>query len=336
MHKQIVLAKRPKGKLLASDFELETVPLPTLSDGEVLVRNSYLSMDAGFRYWMNEGSGNNILPAMTLGEPVQGVVLGQVEASRNPRFQPGQKLMARLAWQEYSVLTPDNDAVYPVPGGWPCADKLFLGVLGETGMSAYIGTEDIGKLQPGQTALISAAAGAVGIVAGQISKIRGAKVIGIAGNDKKAQKLISEFGFDAVINYKTCGDLTTAIAEVCPDGIDFYFDNIGGDMLKSAIDNLAQGARIALCGAISGYDQTQAQPGPSNLFNLITKQATMTGLMTHFDAQRYNQIRSQLFNWLDSNQLKNAETLYQGIESAPAAFSAIFHGSNFGKSIVEI
>ncbi len=336
MNKQIVLAKRPNGQVQPTDFALETVELQPLKEGETRLKNRYLSMDAGFRYWMNEGSGNNILPAMEIGQPVQGIVMGEVIESNNPNYPVGQLLMARLGWQEYSTITPENDAVYPLPTDWDCPEHYLLGVLGETGMSAFIGTEDIGQLQAGETALISAAAGAVGCVAGQIAKIRGAKVIGLTSNEEKARKLKEEYGFDDIINYRDCDSLEQAIAEQCPDGVDFYFDSIGGPMLRAVLDNLAIGARLALCGAINQYSHSEPQPGPDNLFNLVTKQATMTGFMTHADAERYYSMRTQLNDWLNSGQLKNAELVHQGIEKAPEAFSSIFSGNNFGKTLVKI
>ncbi|MFT5705463.1 MAG: NADPH-dependent curcumin reductase CurA [Shewanella sp.] len=336
MNKQIVLATRPNGIVKPTDFSLIQTPIPEIGEGEVLLKNQYISMDAGFRYWMNEGTANNVLPCMELGKPVQGIVLGKVIESKNSKYSVGQPLMARIAWEEYSVLKPDNDAVYLVPDNWDCPDSYYLGLLGETGMSAYIGTHDIGNIKPGETALISAAAGAVGCVAGQIAKIMGARVVGITGNNDKASRLINEFGFDAVVNYKTADSLEAAIRAQCPDGIDFYFDSIGGPMLEAAIANLATGARLALCGATNSYSNTAPLPGPNNLFELVTKQATMTGFLTHMDAERYVDFREQLFQWLTDGKLKNADTMGQGIESTPAAFSAIFTGQNFGKSIIKL
>jgi len=336
MNKQIVLNKRPQKIMTTDDFQLQIVDIPTIKEGEVLLKNSYLSLDAGFRFWMNEGSGNNILPAMALGEPVQGIVLGTVIESKNSRYQQGDKLMTRIAWQEYSVITADNKEVYPLPTSWDCDDSLYLGVLGETGMSAYIGTVDIGQLKTGETALISAAAGAAGIVAGQIAKINGAKVIGITSSETKSQKLINEFGFDACLNYKSTTPLSALIAKECPDGIDYYFDSIGGQMLEDAIENIAQNGRIALCGAIANYSSLDPQPGPKNLFNLVVRQASMKGLMTHYESDRYDEMRNQLFQWMKEGKLKNAENCVEGIERTPSAFCGMFTGNNFGKTIIKL
>ncbi len=336
MNKQVVLKKRPQKIMTADDFELEIVDMPIIKEGEVLLKNSYLSLDAGFRFWMNEGSGNNILPAMSLGQPVQGVVLGTVIESKNKRYKQGDKLMTRIAWQEYSVITAENNAVYPLPTEWKCDDSLYLGVLGETGMSAYIGTVDIGQIKKGDTALISAAAGAAGIVAGQIAKINGAKVVGITSSEQKAQKLINQFGFDSCLNYKSSTPFTELIANECPDGIDYYFDSIGGKMLEDAIDNIAQHGRIALCGAIANYSSLEPQLGPKNLFNLVVRQASMKGLMTHYESDRYDEIRGQLFEWMQQGLLKNAENAFEGIEHTPAAFCGMFTGDNFGKTIIKL
>jgi hypothetical protein len=336
MNKQILLNKRPQKIMTPDDFKLEIVDIPTIKDGEVLLKNSYLSIDAGFRFWMNEGSGNNILPAMALGQPVQGVVLGTVIESKNPSYKQGDKLMTRCAWQEYSVITAENDTVYPLPTAWECDDSLYLGVLGETGMSAYIGTVDMGQLKKGDTALISAAAGAAGIVAGQIAKINGAKVIGITSSDQKSQKLINEFGFDRCLNYKSSTPLSELIADECPDGVDYYFDSVGGQMLEDAIANIAQNGRIALCGAIANYSSLEPQLGPKNLFNLVARQASMKGLMTHYESDRYDEMRGQLFKWMQQGTLKNAESCFEGIEHAPAAFCGMFTGNNFGKTIIKL
>lgn len=335
MNHQIVLVLRPNGAPREENFRLVATPLRGLNDGEVLIRNLFISLDAGFRNWMNEGSGNDVLPAMPLGAPVMGLTLGRVQESRHPGFVAGELLMARLFWEEYTI-TDGSDFVTRLPAKLPCPLSYYLGVLGDTGLSAYFGLTDIGKPQPGQTVLVSAAGGATGSVVGQIARIMGARAVGIAGSDEKCQRLMAELGYDAAINHRAPGDLSTAIATACPDGIDVYFDSIGGPLLEAALNNLAVGARVVLCGAIIAYNATGAVPGPGNLFELVVKEASMHGFLTHHRVARYPEGQAQLTAWIQSGRLKAVEYLLEGIENTPKAFCDMFAGRNFGKTVVRL
>jgi len=335
INKQIVLASRPEGTPCEENFRLVETPLRAIEDGEFLVQNLYISLDAGFRNWMNEGSGDNVLPAMELNEAVMGLTFARVTESRRPDFKPGDLLMARLAWEEYTICDA-SDFMARLPDELPFPYSYYLGILGDTGMSAYFGLTDIGKPQPGQTVLVSAAGGAVGSVVGQIANLMGARTVGIVGTDDKCRRLVEELGYDQAINRRCPEGIENAIAKACPEGIDVYFDSIGGSMLEAALANLADSARIILCGAITKYGATEAVPGPGNLFELVTKQATMQGFMCHFKDQRYDEARQQLTQWLQSGQLKAVEYKLEGIENTAKAFCHMFEGKNFGKTVVKV
>lgn len=331
---QVNLAKRPNGKPQASDFEVVESATPTLAEGEALVKNLYISMDAGFRNWMDEGSGDEVLPAMPLGKPVMGLILGQVIESKNSEIKVGRLVMARLAWEQYSVVdasdwlvTIADDGKHPL--------SYHLGILGDTGMSGYFGLTDIGKPRPGETVLISAAGGAVGSVAGQIAKIMGARVIGLAGSAEKCQRLVDELGYDIGLNYKD-EHLSERLSDACPNGIDVYFDNVGGPLLEIVLNHIAHGARIPFCGAVADYATQESGSGPANLFQLVTQCAILQGFLTHTQLERYPEARGQLSEWISMGLLKSHEHLYQGVENCGIAFSDMFAGKNFGKTIVRV
>lgn len=334
-NKHIVLASRPVGVPNEENFGLVETELRAIGEGEFLVKNLYISLDAGFRNWMNEGSGDNVLPAMELGEPVMGLTLGRVIESHRPGFKPGDLLMARLSWEEYTICD-GSDFMARLPDNLPFPLSYYLGILGDTGMSAYFGLTDIGKPQPGETVLVSAAGGAVGSVVGQIAKLKGARTVGIVGSDEKCRRLVDELGYDQAINRRCAEGLSAAIANACPNGIDVYFDSIGGSMLEAALANLAEGARIILCGAITSYGATEAVPGPGNLFELVTKQATMKGFMCHFKDDRYAEARQQLTQWLQNGLLKAIEYKLDGIENTARAFCHMFEGKSFGKTVIKV
>lgn len=331
---QITLARRPVGNPRVEDFGVVESRVRELGDGELLVKNYYISLDAGFRNWMSEGSGDNVLPAMPVDAPVMGLTLGRVVESRKAGFPEGQLLMARLAWEEYSI-SDGSDFIVPLGDSLPHEPSLYLGLLGDTGMSAYFGLTDIGKPKPGETVVVSAAGGAVGSIAGQIARIKGARTVGFAGSDEKCGRVVSELGYDLAIN-RHAPDLSDRIAAACPDGIDVYFDSVGGPLLEVVLDHIAEGARIPFCGSVTAYNAEQPIPGPSNLFQLVTKVALIQGFMTHMQVDRYDEARDQLSQWLKSGRLKNVEYMLEGIEKTGVAFCDLFDGRNFGKTIVKV
>ncbi len=331
--RSVVLAARPQGAPRPSDFRLEERPLAAVGAGQILCENLFVSLDAGFRNWMDEGAGDAVLPAMALGEPVMGLTLSRVLESRHQDFGVGDLLMARFAWETHTLtdagdfISPIGEARYPL--------NYYLGVLGDTGLSAYFGLTDYGRLQPGETVLVSAAAGAVGSIAGQIAKRAGARTVGISSGAVKCRRLCTDLGYDAAVD-RTVSDFDAALAEACPDGIDVYFDNVGGPMLEAVLDQINDDARILLCGAVASYNASEPQPGPANLFQLTTHHAHMHGFMTHLQLPRYDEARATLAQWIEAGELKIHEHRLQGIEQVGQAFCDLFAGANFGKTIVEL
>ena len=335
VNRQIVLARRPREYPVYDDFRLVSSALPEVQDGHIATKNLYLSLDAGFRNWMNESSGDNVLPAQPLDEAVMGLTLSRVIESRHPDYAVGDLLMARFAWEEFSVYSGD-EFIVKLPPDLKFPYSYYLGILGDTGMSAYFGLTDIGRPKAGETALISAGGGAVGSVAGQIAKIYGARAVGMTSGEEKCRRLVEELGYDATVDRRSPDGMEAAIAAACPDGIDVYFDNVGGEALQAAIANLSPGARIVMCGSITHYNAEEPAPGPSNLFELVTKEASIQGFLTHHRVDRYPEAREQLEDWIAQGKLKNVEYMLDGIENAGVAFCDMFAGRNFGKTVVRL
>ena len=333
MMQSVVLARRPVGNPVEADFALLEAPLPLVGDASFLTRNNFVSLDAGFRNWMNEDSGDDVLPAMTLNEPVMGLVLAEVIESKHPDYAVGEKLMARFAWQTHS-LSDGSDFIARLPDELEFNPSAYMGVLGDTGMSAYFGMTEIAKPTADDCVLISGAGGAVGTIAGQIAKLAGARIVGIVGSQKKANWLCETLGYDAAVIRSGDAPLTQAIADACPAGVDVFFDNVGGQTLEAAISNMKHRGRLVLCGAISGYGVTPH--GPSNLFELVTKELSVEGFMTHFRHERYDEAREQLSVWLREGAIQSPEHRLEGIENVGKAFADLFAGENFGKTIVAL
>ncbi|NDG93360.1 MAG: NADP-dependent oxidoreductase [Gammaproteobacteria bacterium] len=300
--------------------------------GEALIENHYVSLDAGFRNWMDEDAGDDVLPAMAIGAPVMGLTVGRVIDSQHPTLEKGQLVMGRLAWEAYSVAKDDflivlEESDVPL--------HYHLGILGDTGMSAYFGLKDIGQPTAQDTVVISAAGGAVGYVAGQIAKIMGAKrVIGVTSSPAKGERLVAELGYDGFISHRS-ETLHDDIKSSCPEGIDVYFDNVGGPLLEVILEHINDGARIPFCGAVADYARLAPQ-GPSNLFQLVTHSAKLEGFMTHLQVERYPEAREQLLSWISQGQLKSVVQEYEGVENCGVAFANLFAGINFGKSVVRV
>jgi NADPH-dependent curcumin reductase CurA len=319
---------------VVDDFAVVESEIASPGEGEALLENLYISMDAGFRNWMDEDAGDEVLPAMELGKPVMGLTAGRVVESNRADLVVGQVLVGRLAWEEYSIAT-SADLLVPIEEKFKQPANMFLGLLGDTGLSAYFGLARVADLQAGETVLVSAAGGAVGNAAGQIAKAMGAgKVIGFAGSDEKCRWLEGEVGYDATINYKS-GDVDAALGEVCPDGVDVYFDNVGGDLLQPVLNHINYQARIPFCGAVADYTALEGS-GPTNLFQLVTNCAKLEGFMTHYWVEDYEVARDTLVGWLNDGKIKNFEARYEGVASCGQAFSDLFAGRNFGKAIVDL
>jgi NADPH-dependent curcumin reductase CurA len=333
-NKQVLLARRPSGRPVPEDFEVVETDVPQAGEGEAVLKNLYVSLDAGFRNWMDEGAGDEVLPAMALGEPVMGLTAGEVVQSNRPDLKVGQVVVGRLAWESYSVARR-ADLMTHIETKFQQPANLFLGLLGDTGLSAYFGLTRIAGVKEGETVLISAAGGAVGNAAGQIAKALGAgRVVGFSGSAEKCKWLEDTVGYDATINYNA-EDVNEALSRACPDGVDVYFDNVGGDLLSPVLEHINYQARIPFCGAVADYSAVDAN-GPGNLFRLVANCARLEGFMTHYWMDDYEAARDVLVGWMGEGKLKNFEAVYEGVENCGVAFSDLFAGKNFGKAIVKV
>lgn len=331
MNKQITLAARPVGLPEESDFKMVESPIPTPKDGEVLVRNLYLSVDPYMRGRMNDAK--SYAEPVKLGEVMEAGAVGKVLESKNPQYRPGDIVVGSLGWQEYAVsngrgLRRVDPGIAPI--------STALGVLGMPGLTAYFGLLDICHPRAGETVVVSGAAGAVGSIAGQIAKIAGCRVVGIAGSDQKIDFLVKELGFDAAFNYKTTTDYYAKLKELCPNGIDVYFDNVGGAITDAVMRLINVRARIAICGQISQYNLAKPETGPRWLPQLIVKQAKVEGFLVFQFADRYAEALRHLAQWLRERKLKYKEEFTEGIESAPQAFIGMLSGKNTGKQLVRV
>ena len=324
---QIVLAQRPDGPVGADCFATVESAVPQPGDGQVLVKVDWLSIDPTIRMWM---AMDTYLPAIEIGAPIRSAGLGTVIESNNDDIPIGAVLFGTPGWQEYAVMGP-RDQVVP-EGVDPTA---ALSVFGITGLTAYFGLLEVGRPKEDETVVISGAAGATGSVAGQIAKLQGCRVVGIAGSDEKCRWLTDELGFDAAINYRT-ENVGKALHGACPDGIDVYFDNVGGDILEAAIGNLALRGRIVMCGAISQYNESAPAPGPRNLSALISKRGRMEGFIILDYLPRASEAIAQLATWVMSGQLSFKVDVMEGLESAPHALRKLFDGANTGKMLVRL
>ena len=334
-NRSIILAKRPIGNPKPDDFALHEGELPELQDNEILVKNFAVSLDAGFRNRMDEDAGDEVLLGMLLAESDMVLSLCEVLETKNPEYEIGDKLMARFAWQEYSIGKP-GDFIAKLPKDLSFPYSYYLGVLGDTGMSAYFALTEIAPPKEGETVLISAAGGAVGSIAGQIAKIYGARAVGISSSSEKCDFLVNELGYDAAVNRKAPEGQAEAIKAVCPDGVDIFLDNVGGETLQAAITNMNHRGRIAMIGAVTHYTSKGAPSAPNNLFELVSKEITAQGFMTHFRHDEYEAVRQQLESWLSEGKLKSFEHKLTGIENVGVAFCQMFDGQNFGKTVVDL
>ncbi len=330
-NRQITLKSRPEGWAGEENFELTEAAMPEPTGDDVVVRNLYLSVDPYMRGRMREA--RSYVPPFELGKPLQGGAVGQVAASNNASYREGDLVQGLLGWEDYSLVPEGRGLMKLEPGAAPLS--YYLGVLGMPGMTAWVGMLDIGQPKSGETAVISAASGAVGQIAGQIGKLKGARVVGSAGRDDKVAYLLAELGFDAAFNYKTVSSLDEAMAEACPDGIDVYFENVGGKMLEAVLEHVNLHARIVACGMISQYNLTEPE-GIHNLFKVVGNRVKIQGFIVsdHFD--RLPQFLAEMSGWLKDGKIIYREDVAEGLENTPAAFIRMLKGENFGKQVVHL
>ncbi len=330
-NRRILLTARPEGLPKPTDFRLVETPAPEPGDGEMLLRTLYLSLDPYMRGRMRDAK--SYAPPVPLDGVMVGGVVGEVTASRHPDYAVGNIVEGRIGWQEYGLsdgagMRRVDPSLAPV--------STALGILGMPGLTAYFGLRDIGRVEAGDTVLVTAASGAVGAVVGQIAKIMGCYVVGVAGGPQKTAYILDELGFDAAIDYKSGADLGTAVATACPKGVDVYYDNVGGAISDVALDHLARGARVVICGTISQTSLEEPEPGPRVQGKLMTAWASMQAFNVFQFADRHDEARAQLVQWLADGTLKYREDVVDGLANAPAAFIGMLQGKNFGKLVVKV
>ncbi len=328
---QVRLAARPQGLPKPTDWEQTEEPVQQPAEGEVVVKVQYLSLDPAMRGWMNEG--RSYIRPVQIGEVMRCLGAGEVIASRHPELKEGDHVTGPVGVQQFATIHGDaltklDTSLAPLP--------VYLNTLGMPGMTAYFGLLDIGEPQPGETVVVSGAAGAVGGTVGQIAKLKGARAIGIAGGPEKCRHITEQLNFDAAIDYKS-QDVNRTLHEHCPDGIDVYFDNVGGDILDAALAQLARHARVVICGAISQYNAEGGMRGPANYMSLLVNHASMTGFVAFDYADRYAEAAHEMASWLKEGKLKSFEDIAQGgIESFPDTLLRLFRGENLGKLVLEV
>ncbi len=328
MNGQWVLAARPDGMVKVSDFEYKETPIPKALDGTMVVKTLYISFDPTMRGWMVDKE--SYMPPVGIGEPMRAACVGQVIESRCDGYEPGDLVQGLLGWQQYALC---GSGVSRVPDGMPMTLPLHL--FGITGLTAYFGMTEIGKPKTGETVVVSGAAGATGSVAGQIARIHGCRVIGIAGGEEKCRWLTEKGRFDAAIDYKS-ENVEERLRELCPEGIHVYFDNVGGEILNTVLAQIAMNARVVLCGGISGYNEKEPPPGPSNLMNLVIQRARMEGFIIIDYMPRFGEGVEKLAGWLAEGQLVYAEDVQHGFEKTPETFLRLFSGGNLGKQLLKV
>ena len=332
MNRQWRLARRPTGDIGPDDLRLEQQPVRALAEGEVLVRNVYLSLDPTNRIWMSDM--DQYLQPVELGAVMRGGTLGIVEESRDPAIPVGAAVLPGLGgWQDYEICAPGVARVVPQLPGLPLT--AFMSALGATGITAYFGLLDIGQPKPGETVVVSAAAGAVGSIVGQIAKIKGARVIGIVGSDAKARWIVDDLGFDGAINYKT-EDVGAALDRLCPNGIDVNFENVGGAIMDAVMARMNNFSRMALCGMISTYNAEGNVPGPAHFTSILMHRIKVQGFIVIDYLDRAAEAMSDLIPWVASGRIKYKVHVEKGLENAPLAVKRLFTGDHDGKLLIEV
>lgn len=330
---QFRLAARPVGLPKRSDWNYVEEPVRDPGPGEVLVKTLYLSLDPAMRGWMNEG--RSYIAPVGIGEVMRAGGAGKVIASQNPNFAVGDYVTGVLGAQEYALVGANgakglikvDPKLVPLP--------VYVGALGITGLTAYFGLLDVGQAKAGDTVVVSGAAGATGMVAGQIAKIKGCRAVGIAGGPQKCNYIVNELGFDAAIDYKS-EDVSQGLRKSCPQGINVYFDNVGGDILDAALANLARGARVVICGAISQYNSTTGIKGPSNYLSLLINSARMEGFVVFNYLSRYGEAALEMAGWMMAGKLKSREDIVDGFQTFPDTLLKLFRGENTGKLMIKV
>ena len=331
-NRRFLLAERPTGPVDENTYDLVSEPVPEIGDGEALVRVKWISIDPTNRTWIGEVP--TYLPPVAIGEVMRGLGLGEVVESKNGNFPVGALVNGLTGWQDYAVISDENPLMV-VPDGVEAEPAQLLGMLGMTGCTAYFGMLEIGEPKEGETVVVSAAAGAVGTVAGQLAKMKGARVVGIAGGPDKCAWLTDELGFDAAVDYKA-DDWREQLAAATPDGIDVDFENVGGEIMDAVFARLNLRARVALCGLISGYNEEEPPAGPRSFGNLLINRVRLQGFIILDYYPRFGEAIRDLSNWVAEGRIRSEQTVVEGFEQLPNALNMLFAGENMGKLVVHI
>ncbi|QDU92593.1 NADP-dependent oxidoreductase [Lignipirellula cremea] len=329
--REIHLKSRPQGLPTPDNFELVETAAPQPQEGEILVENEWFSVDPYMRGRMNDGP--SYVPPFQIGQPLEGGCVGKVIASSHRKYAAGDYVLGNLGWRKY--WTSDGKGIQKIDAS-QAPPQTFLGVLGMTGMTAYVGLMKIGQLTEGDAVFVSAASGAVGSIVCQIARQKKCRVVGSAGSAKKIDWLKTKAGVDEAFNYHEVDDVSARLRELFPEGIDLYFDNVGGDHLAGAIDNMKDFGRIVCCGMISSYNDAQPEPGPANLFKIIVKRLRVQGFIVRDHLDMYREFQQQMGEWIAADKIVWKETVTQGLENAPQAFINLFHGDKMGKALVQV
>jgi len=329
-NRQVRLAARPQGLPTEADFDVTEAPAPEPADGQLVVQVRFISLDPAMRGWMNDAP--SYIPPVRIGEVMRAGAVGRVVASRHPDYAEGDHVSGALGVQQYAVS--DGSGLIKVDPE-AAALPVYLGALGMTGMTAYFGLLEIGRPEPGQTVVVSGAAGAVGSAVGQIAKLKGCRAVGIAGGEDKVRFVVEELGFDACIDYKA-GDVRAALREHAPDGVDVYFDNVGNPILDAVLTHIARGARVVICGAIAQYNADTVE-GPSNYLQLLVRRSTMQGFVVFDYADRYAQAAREIAGWMADGRFTSLQDIVCGsVDTFPQVLQQLFDGDNVGKLVLEV
>lgn len=332
-NRRFALAERPQGLIDESTFTLETGPVPEIGEGEALVRVKWISIDPTNRTWIGEEP--TYLPPVQIGETMRALGLGEVVESNNGNFPVGALVNGLTGWQDYTMVSESNPLMVVPDAAKSAPPATLLGILGMTGCTAYFGMLEVGEPKEGETVVVSAAAGAVGTVAGQLAKLKGARVVGIAGGPEKCQWIIDELGFDAAVDYKA-DDWKQQLKDATPDGIDVDFENVGGEIMNEVFGRLNINARVALCGLISGYNATERPPDLTNFHKLLINRVRLQGFIILDYYARFGEAIGELSGWVAEGKLKSEQTVVEGFENLPSALNMLFKGENKGKLVVNI
>ena len=329
----ILFAERPSGVPTKSTFEFRDIDVPEIQDGEVLLKVLYVSVDAGMRGFMNKGNHDDIGMKYEIGEPITSRSVAEVVECKSDNFQKGDIVHGRLAWQKYQAINANNLEKVDTSLG---DISTSVSVLGVPGLAAYFGLLKIGDIKKGQTVVVSGAAGGVGNVAVQIAKIKGCKVVGIAGSQEKIDYLQNDLGADKAINYKNTNNFADAISEACPNGVDVFFDNVGGETFDAVLNSLNKHGRVVICGELAEYNESDPPTGPRPNHLLVKKSIRLEGFVVFDFQDEFETAKKELAQWLQSGQLKYKENLIEGFENIPSAFIGLFKGENIGKQMVKV